>query len=106
MDTTGLPEGGEFISIYSIADYEAAINAAPPGTLIKLGDLEQNIVTCTTCNSKMDRKAAEFHKHPKKCGACGDIFDENMERHEPEHHEGQVGAGTIKYTRSCKKVTL
>ena len=100
------PSGGEFLSMYSIADYEAAIQKAPPGTLIKLGDLEANIVTCTTCNSKMDRKAAEFHKHPKKCDACGDTFDENMEKHEPIHHEGPVGAGTIKYTTGCRKVNL
>ena len=99
----GLPEG--FIP-FDRLKYEQAINAAPPGTMIKFGDLEKEMVKCTTCGAQMEPQHTQFHKHPKKCDACGDHFDENMEAHEPIHHEAQVGAGTIKFTRACKKVTL
>lgn len=104
--SSDLPQGGEFLSFRGIADYEAAIAAAPPGTLIKLGDLEKDVVTCTTCSSKMDRKAAEFHKHPKKCGACGVTFDENMVKHTPVHQTRHVGAGSVTYTTGCKEEAL
>lgn len=99
-------QGGEFLSFFSIADYEAAIAAAPPGTLIKLGDLEKNIVTCTTCGSKMDRKAAEFHKHPKKCDACGVTYDENLTKHTPIHATAHRGAGTVTFTAGCQEEAL
>jgi hypothetical protein len=97
---------GEFLSFRSMADYEAAIAAAPPGTMIKLGDLDKDMVRCTTCDAAMERKAAEFHKHPKKCEVCGEHFDENMEKHTPNHVSEQRGGGTIGYTTGCKKESL
>lgn len=104
--SSDLPEGGEFLSFYGMADYQAAIAAAPPGTLIKLGDLEKNLVTCTTCNEKMSRKASEFHKHPKKCEACGVHYDENMVKHTPIHQTRHVGAGSVTFTAGCKEEAL
>jgi phage FluMu protein Com len=98
-----LPEG--FIP-FDRLKYEQAIAAAPPGTMIKLGDLERPMVRCTTCNGEMDEAAAQFHKHPKKCGACGNHFDENMEKHTPIHVSEQRGGGTIGFTSGCKKESL
>lgn len=96
---------GEFVSMYGLQDYMAAIQAAPNNTLILLGDLDRNVVICTTCNAKMDRKAAEYHKHPKECDGCGDTFDENTERHEPIHENVQRGA-TLVYSSGCRTVKL
>ena len=42
----------------------------------------------------------------KKCEHCGDHFDENEVAHEPVKHSGQVGAGTIGYTKGCQVKTL
>lgn len=103
MDT---PAEGEFLSMYSMADYENAIKAAPPGTLIKLGDLDKAFVTCTTCNGKMPPEQAQFHKHLKDCEHCGVNYDENMTRHSPILESKPVGAGTVGFTSGCKVEAL
>jgi hypothetical protein len=103
MDT---PAEGEFLSMFSMADYEAAIQAAPPGTLIKLGDLDRAFVTCTTCGAKMKPEHTQFHKHPKRCEHCASEFDENTHKHTPILHTGQVGAGTIGFTKGCTTEAL
>jgi len=99
-------EGGEFLSFFSMADYEAAIAKAPPGTLIMLGDLDKQFVTCTTCGGKMAPDQAQFHTHPKKCGACGVTFDENLKKHTPVHATAHRGAGTVTFTAGCKEEDL
>jgi len=89
--------------------YEMAIRQAPPDTMIKFGDLEpvqKDLVRCTTCDAQMEPRHAQYHKHPKKCGHCHDHFDENTHRHVPVLHQGQVGAGTIGFTRGCKPEAL
>lgn len=98
--------GGEFLSFYSVVDYEAAIKAAPPGTFIKLGDLEKNLVTCTTCGSKMDRTSIPFHKHPKECEHCHATYDENTHKHTPQIANKHAGAGTVTFTAGCKEEAL
>jgi predicted RNA-binding Zn-ribbon protein involved in translation (DUF1610 family) len=97
---------GEFLSMYSMADYEAAINAAPPGTMIKLGDLDKAFVTCTTCNGKMPVDQAQFHKHLQDCPHCGKTIDINMTAHDPVIESKKAGAGDITYTTGCTERTL
>jgi hypothetical protein len=98
-----LPEG---MIPFDRLKYEQAILAAPGGTLIKFGDLEREMVKCTTCGAEMLPEHTQFHKHPKKCDTCGDHFDENLEKHTPDHVTEQRGGGTIGYSRGCKKETL
>lgn len=98
-----LPEG---FMPFDRLKYEAAINAAPPGTMIKMGDLEKDLVKCTTCGAEMEPRHTQFHKHPKKCAHCHDTFDENIHKHVPIMHTAQVGAGTIGFTRGCTQEVL
>lgn len=98
-----LPEG--FVP-FDRLKYEQAIMAAPPGTLIKFGDLEREMVKCTTCGAEMEPQHTQFHKHPKKCEHCSVEFDENTHRHVPIKHTAQVGAGTIGFTRGCTTEAL
>jgi hypothetical protein len=104
MDT-----GGQILSRFSMADYEAAIRQMPPGSLLMLGDLDKMAdekVQCTTCQMVMPKSAAPYHVHPKPCGICGDTFDENMQRHDPVHVDKDGGAGTVRYTSGCKVTSL
>lgn len=98
-----LPEG---MIPFDRIKYEQAILAAPPGTLIKFGDLEREMVKCTTCGAEMLPEHTQFHKHPKKCEHCHTHFDENTHRHVPVMHTQQKGAGTIGYTTGCKEEAL
>ena len=98
-----LPEG---FMPFDRLKYEMAIQAAPPGTMIKMGDLEKDLVKCTTCGAQMEPQHTQFHKHPKKCEHCAETFDENEVAHEPVKHSGQVGAGTIGYTKGCQVKAL
>jgi ribosomal protein L37E len=100
-------QGGEFLSRFSMADYQAAINAAPPNTMIKLGDLDKALVTCSTCGARMEPAATAFHKHPKDCDTCGLTYDENMEKHTPMITTSPHGnAGTVVYSSGCKVEAL
>lgn len=91
---------------YDVLKYRMAISAAPPDTFLKLGDLEVEMVECTTCHSRMEARAAEFHTHPVKCLTCGATYDANLERHDVNHTSRQVGAATIGHADGCEVVKL
>lgn len=88
------------------AKYENAIRSAAPETLIVLGSLEVEMVECTTCNSRMEAKAAQFHSHPVHCLNCGATYDANTVRHDTNHVDRPCGAGTIGHATGCTVVTL
>lgn len=61
-------EDGSMIDTVDVRDYFRAIHQAPPGTMIKMGELEKSPewAQCTECGALMDWVLTKYHVHEAK----------------------------------------